>query len=393
MLDQTKVGSRALLDARRDTDRHVDTPRLPWRAPIATTTGLRSLDAADPIDRAVWLRRWRATGREPFAHPALGELFADDGDRIVAIVSDADVLMPLRLRPIPNAVGTLDATGPYGYGGAYRGPGSARRQPEFWSAFAAWAHRHRVITAFARMHPFADDVVAAPSASLVDRSVTVVRTVLDDDDAVLADADRKVRKNVRRAISDGVQVHVTTSADGFEDFARIYADTMERRDAHAAYRFDRDFFDRIHRELHGSFVYAYATLDGAVVSAELVLHSDRHAYSFLGGTDAAAYASRPNELLKLAILRWCRAQGIADYVLGGGATPGDGIERYKRAFAPHGVRPFRTMELVLDAHEEARLSRGRTCDSFPAYRGSTGASHRTHAATVTPPSADGEMPR
>lgn len=373
MQDLTDVRARALPERTAAAGR-IDQQRLPWRSPIATTTGLRCLDASEPSDRAVWLRRWRATGREPFAHPVLGELFADVGDRVVAIVSDAGVLLPLRLRRIPGAPGRLDATGPYGYGGAYRPSGAPGRQPEFWTAFTAWAQRHRVVTAFARMHPFAADVVAPPSDALVDRGVTVVRSVLADDEAVLADADRKVRKNVRRALADGVQVRVTTSTDGFEDFARIYASTMERRDAHAAYRFDDAFFERIHRELVGGFAYAYAMLDGVVVSAELVLHSDRHAYSFLGGTDAAAYASRPNELLKLAVVDWCRARGIADYVLGGGATPGDGIERYKRAFAPDGVQPFRTVELVLDPHEEARLSQGRAQRSFPAYRGATGAS-------------------
>lgn len=373
MQDLTDVRARMLPDADADAGVRVDAPRLPWRSPVATTTGLRSLDAGNATDRAVWLRRWRATGREPFAHPVLGELFADEGDRVIAITSDSGVLLPLRLRPIPGALGMLDATGPYGYGGAYRPRGAASRQPELWTAFAAWCRRHQVVTAFARMHPFADDVVAPPSASLVDRSVTVVRSVLADDHALLADADRKVRKNVRRAVADGVQVHVTTSTDGFEDFFRIYASTMSRREASAAYRFDRAFFERIHRELDGSFAYALATQGGVVVSAELVLHSERHAYSFLGGTDESAYASRPNELLKLAIARWCRTHGIADYVLGGGATPGDGIERYKRAFAPNGVQRFQTMQLVLDVDEEARLSQGREGDSFPAYRGPTGA--------------------
>lgn len=377
MQDVTDVRDRVLPDAdagvRADAAVLPDADRLPWRSPIATSTGLRSLDAAVASDRAVWQRRWRAAGREPFAHPAFGELFAEPCDRVVALTTDAGVLLPLRLRPIPGTVGLLDATGPYGYGGAYRPRDAARRQPELWSAFGAWARRHGVVTAFARMHPFDDETVAAPADALVERSVTVVRAVLDDDDAVLADADRKVRKNVRRAIDDGVRVHVTTSTDGFEDFARIYASTMARRDAHASYRFDTAFFERIHRELDGGFAYATATLDGRVVSAELVLRSERHAYSFLGGTDERAFASRPGELLKLAIVRWCREQGIEDFVLGGGARPGDGIERFKRAFAPTGVRPFRTLQLVLDADEEARLSRGRDGSSFPAYRGATGA--------------------
>lgn len=344
----------------------------PWREPIATTAGIRALDATAPLDRAVWLRRWRALGREPFAHPGFGELLAEPGDRVCAIVSDSGALLPLRLRRIPGT-DLLDATGPYGYGGPYRADGSASRQPALWGSFAAWGLRHRVVTAFGRMHPFDDEVVAAPESATLARGVTVVRSVLGDDAAVLADCDRKVRKNVRRALADGVRVHMVAGAEGHEEFARIYATTMERRHALPAYRFDDAFFARIHRELAGSFVYALAVLDGVVVSAELVLHSDRHAYSFLGGTDERAFASRPNELLKLAIVRWCRERGLRDLVLGGGASPGDGIERYKRAFAPRDVRPFRTLQLVLDHAEEARLSAGRASGSFPAYRGATGA--------------------
>ncbi|QCR19861.1 GNAT family N-acetyltransferase [Agrococcus sp. SGAir0287] len=371
MQDVTDARARVRLEPGAEV--RIASDRLPWRSPIATTTGLRSLDAAHASDRAVWLRRWRAAGREPFAHPAFGELFAEPGDHVVALTTDAGVLMPLRLRAIPGAMGMLDATGPYGYGGAYRPAHAAGRQPELWSAVASWARRHQVVTAFSRMHPFDDEVVQPPSSCLVDRSVTVVRTVLADDEAVLADADRKVRKNVRRAIDDGIEVRVTSSLDDADAFARIYAATMERRGADARYRFESAFFDRLHRELAGSFVYATATQGGRVVSSELVLHSERHAYSFLGGTDERAFASRPNELLKLAVVRWCREQGIADYVLGGGATPGDGIERYKRAFAPTGARPFRTLELVLDPEEESRLSQGCATASFPAYRGETGA--------------------
>ncbi|MFC7432513.1 MULTISPECIES: GNAT family N-acetyltransferase [unclassified Agrococcus] len=349
------------------------TPMWPWREPIATSAGIRALDAAAPLDRAVWLRRWRALGREPFAHPGFGELLAEPGDRVCALVSDTGVLLPLRLRRIPGTDGLLDATGPYGYGGPYRTPTSPGRQPAFWGSFTAWGLRHRVVTAFGRVHPFDDEVVAPPEAATVAHGVTVVRSVLADDAAVLADADRKVRKNVRRAIAAGVRVHVTDGADAHDEFARIYARTMDRRQASASYRFDDAFFERIHRELAGGFAYAHATLDGVVVSSELVLHSDVHAYSFLGGTDERAFASRPNELLKLAIVRWCRERGLRDLVLGGGASPGDGIERYKRAFAPTAVRAFRTLRLVLDPAEEARLSAGLASSSFPAYRGTTGA--------------------
>lgn len=361
------------LTARREAGRTIY--RLPdrRRQHTGSTTAapaLRTFDAAIETERADWVRRWRATGREPFAHPAFGEIFADEGDRVVAVADRASgSLLPLRLRPIPGSTTHVDATGPYGYGGAYRQPGSRLPGGDFWRDLAAWGRAQSVVSVFSRMHLFADEVLPAPDQALVTRSVNYVRSVRMTDEALLSDVEHKVRKNVRRAQADGVTVRFTAGADGFEDFARIYAATMERRDAAAHYRFDDAFFEQIHRELAGSFVYAYAERDGVVVSCELVLHSDEHAYSFLGGTDAEAFSSRPNDLLKLEIARWCRAQGLSDFVLGGGATPGDGIERYKRAFAPSGAQTFRTLQLVLDPDTEAALSVGRARGFFPAYRG------------------------
>lgn len=349
--------------------------RIPARRPRALddlrpATGIVELDAASVTERAEWVRRWRTSHREPFAHPAFGELFAEAGDRVVAVsTSDGGVILPLRLRPIPGEGGIFDATGPYGYGGAYRAAGDRTRDAAFWRDLAAWGRTQSVVTVFSRVHLFDRDVLRSPEGSLVTRSANYVRSVRLDDEALLSDVEHKVRKNVRRAQSDGVTVRFTTGIDGFEDFARIYAATMERRQASAQYRFDDAFFARIHRELAGSFVYAYAMRGGSVISCELVLHSNEHAYSFLGGTDAESFASRPNDLLKLEIARWCRAQGLSDFVLGGGATPGDGIERYKRAFAPNGARAFRTLQLVLDEAAEADMSRGHDSAFFPAYRG------------------------
>lgn len=340
------------------------------RATSASTHDLVTLDAAVQHERADWIRLWRATGREPFAHPTFGQLFATPGDRVVAVADvQHSTLLPLRLRPIPEHPGHFDATGPYGYGGAYCDSSGRPTSAAFWRGVEAWGREHSVVTLFSRLHMLDHGALRPPEAAAVTRSINYVRSLDLDDDALLADVDRKVRKNMRRAVTDGVSVRFTQGADGFEDFLRIYGDTMERRMASDFYRFDRAFFERIHRDLAGSFVYAYAQIGGKVVSCELVLLSDRNAYSFLGGTDMSAYASRPNDFLKIEIMRWCRNQGIDDFVLGGGATPGDGIERYKRAFAPGGARAFRTLQLVLDADAEQTMSRGYERGYFPAYRG------------------------
>jgi hypothetical protein len=54
--------------------------------------------------------------------------------------------------------------------------------------------------------------------------------------------------------------------------------------------------------------------------------------------------------------------------LGGGLTPGDSLDKFKRGFA-NGEAPFHTHELVCDPDAYERLSAGRDAGGFfPAYR-------------------------
>ena len=58
-------------------------------------------------------------------------------------------------------------------------------------------------------------------------------------------------------------------------------------------------------------------------------------------------------------------------MLGGGYEDGDGIFRYKRSFAPHGLVPFFVGRRILDPDLYADLTRrhgGGEAEFFPAYR-------------------------
>jgi CelD/BcsL family acetyltransferase involved in cellulose biosynthesis len=117
-----------------------------------------------------------------------------------------------------------------------------------------------------------------------------------------------------------------------------------------------------------------------IVSTELILLSQCSSYSFLGGTDSAYFDLRPNDLLKYEIIRWSRSKGLKNYVLGGGAAPSDGIERYKRSFAPFGRVDFFTGQRVLmpetyeqlvdlrDARDPLSNADLAVTKFFPAYR-------------------------
>jgi hypothetical protein len=279
------------------------------------------------------------------------------------------VLYPFHLRKLPRGADGHDIVTPYGYGGAFR-TGEADADA-FWAAFDAWAAEHGVVSELVRLSLFRERLLPYPGRR-EQRLVNVVRA-LDSDPWM--EFEHKVRKNVNKARRSGVRVEIDETGARLDDFLRVYEGTLKRRDADERYRFPRDFFERIRDRLAGHFVFAHALEGNRVVSSELVLLSATTAYSFLGGTDEAAYAVRPNDLLKVELFRWAEAAGKRRFVLGGGYEDDDGIFRYKRSFAPQGLVPFEIGMRVLDqdAYDVLTKQTGGPGDTgfFPAYRAET----------------------
>jgi len=327
-----------------------------------------------------------------FAHPNYLLLYA--GPRVRGLCAAASagggyVLYPFLLRELggePYCDAPLrhctDISTPYGYGGPFRWgrPWNSGESRAFWREFDAWAAKCCVVSEVVRLSLFPESLVEYTG----DRravSENVVR-VLKSEDELWREFEHKVRKNVNRARTSGVTVRIDESGDRLDDFLAIYTGTMNRRNARKTYYFGREYFERIHADLKGQFVYFHAFVGGAVVSTELVLVSADRVYSFLGGTDAGWFHVRPNDLLKVEIMNWARSAGKTEFILGGGYARGDGIYRYKLSFAPEGSVPFSIGCRVLCAKAYEQLTHCRRSfaatqgiewqpkpDYFPSYRG------------------------
>jgi hypothetical protein len=332
-----------------------------------------------PAGSAEWAAHWAAwPGREAWAHTGYASLYEDEGARALCAAwrsDDGCVVYPFLLRDLrgePFGVDATDTITPYGYGGPFfwgRDRDAVAR--EFWPAFGEWAARERVVSEFVRFSLFEDELLPYPGER-EQRLVNVVRDLRPGVDELWMDCEHKVRKNVKRARRLGVHVEVDEEGARLGDFLRLYEHTLERRGAPARYRFGRAFFEAIGERLPGLHVYVHALAGGRVVSSELALVSERSVYSFLGGTDESAYDLRPNDLLKYELILWAKGAGRERFVLGGGYEPDDGIFRYKRSFAPHGLVPFLVGRRVLlpELYREltARTGRSEAPAFFPAYR-------------------------
>ncbi len=354
----------------------------------------RVLDASSPEDFATWVALWeRWPGREVQGHPGYVRLFARPVDRVLALTFDASaddmggVLYPVVLRPLAAEEWTrpdedaFDLVTPYGYGGPFAwGPTRASGADAFWDAVEAWATDARVVTSFARLSLFLEQLLPW-RGEVADKMPNVVRSLGLEPDVLWMDYAHKVRKNVKRARRAGLQTEIDPDGARLEDFLAIYYATMDRRGAAKGFYFPRSFFEAIVRDLPGQFVFVHVLAGEKVVSTELVLVSAEHAYSFLGGTLPEAFPDRANDLLKHAVHVWAGEAGRAAFVLGGGYGGPDGIFKYKLSFAPSGEVPFRVGTAVHDADALARLVATRSAHEaangidwapaegwFPPYR-------------------------
>lgn len=177
---------------------------------------------------------------------------------------------------------------------------------------------------------------------------------------------QQIRKNLRR----GYEVRSRPGPDACpgerQEFLGAYEETMRRAGAAQRYFFAAPYFERILSSPR-TWLFSAVEPDGAVAAASIVAESDGMLHYYLSGTADAQLGDSPMKNVVAAIGDFAEQRGVP-LNLGGGVTPGDALEEFKRGFANREER-FLTSEIV--CHEEAyrRLSAGRgESRFFPAYR-------------------------
>src|SRR5882672_1086868 len=337
-------------------------PSFPTEAGTGMT--LRFLDADRFEDRAEWLEQWDEwPNREIMAHPDYARLFARPQDRVLGVMArtlGGGILYPVILRPLlpepwfHDERSLSDLTTPYGYGGPFAWGVTPAESAMFWDRFDDWARHERVVTSFARLALFEQHLLPW-NGEVSTRGPNVVRRLDVTEQELWADYSYKVRQNVQRARRLGLKVEIDRTGSRLDEFLGIYVSTMKRRAAAASYYFPRSFFETICNDLEKHFVFFHLVLNNRMIASDLVLLSEEHAYSYLGGSLEAAFELRANELLKHECFLWCQAAKKKDVILGGGYNGEDGILHYKRGFASSGEQSFKLGQRTFDAAAAARL--------------------------------------
>ena len=264
-----------------------------------------------------------------------------------------------------------DLISPYGYGG-FRG--HVKDWKQLFSVYHDYCKNKNYVCEFVRFDLFGECRLYY-EGSVETKTRNVVRDLTPSYDEIWKDFKPKVRKNVRKALSSQLEFFWDQGICYLDDFLRIYYMTMERTEAKKIFYFRRDFFEKILSMKENAALF-HIFYQGRVISTELVLCGSENCYSFLGGTDNAYFSLRPNDYLKVEIIKWAKQQGYHRFILGGGYGSDDGIFRYKQAFAPNGIVDFYIGKRIFRGIEYDKLVRMRresdnnylNNDFFPAYR-------------------------
>ena len=283
-----------------------------------------------------------------------------------------ELVAPLIVREIDTeadaAIGAdqkpYDAISPYGYPGIVE----ARVDPPIEGSTLA-----------SRLDPSTIDFSATGLASIFLRhtltepplGATSERNVVQIADPALPPKSRpsdrnQINKNLRRGYELQLLPGTETTAAQRAGFLAAYEQTMRRTGAAERYFFGAAYFDRILESPLTWLALAHAPA-GDVAAASIAARSDGYLHYYLSGSSDSHLGDSP---MKNVLARLIEFSGELQLPLnlGGGLSPGDALEEFKRGFANRTLT-WRTSEIVCDPDRYAELSGGRDAGGFfPAYR-------------------------
>lgn len=155
-------------------------------------------------------------------------LYYENGaDRAINVVFKRDVAKDHHFNDILTPDTYFDLITPYGYGGFI---GEISDYVTLNDAYSKYCLDNGYVCEFVRFELFSD-YYHHYSGETETRTHNVVRNLENPIDDIWMDFKQKVRKNVKRANSYGLEILIDETGAYIEDFLRIYYGTMERSDA------------------------------------------------------------------------------------------------------------------------------------------------------------------
>ncbi|MCI5223894.1 MAG: GNAT family N-acetyltransferase [Candidatus Electrothrix sp. AR4] len=253
--------------------------------------------------------------------------------------TDSVVLYPYIKRRIESE-NLYDIISPYGFGG-FITKGCKNTDHEglickFHKEFHAYCVETGIVSEFIRFHPFYNNHLLANKSSMkISLSQEVVYTDFTTSHYdINTISSKEVRKKIRKAQRNNIDIIYDRSGEYFDDFIRIYYKTMKSKCAGEFYYFDKDFFKSIQDLFPNNYLLLVAIYEEKVIGGLLILFGDKYSYNFLSCSEQEYRSLGTNDFLQYCAILWSYENGKKRHMLGGGLKKEDSLFQYKAKFSP-----------------------------------------------------------
>lgn len=236
------------------------------------------------------------------------------------------------LRPLGS--GWFDIITPYGYGGIlFDGDISESNKQSFEAAFETFMKDNNIICNFVRYHPLLQNANDMRSLTQVIDLGKTIAIDLSSEDIIWNNITSKNRNMIRKAEKNGVTIEHSHDLAIFDDFIRIYNETMDNDNADDYYYFNDSFYESIHKDLNKNYEMFYACYQGKIIAMSIILYCNGMMHYHLSGSLFEFRNLAPTNLLLYKAACWGCKQGFRIFHLGGGFGSGeDNLFKFKAAF-------------------------------------------------------------
>jgi len=302
-------------------------------------------------------------------------LDAEGATHTLRIEGDAGVLLaPLVVRGIPGTT-ERDAVSPYGYPGLVGGEDRGGLLPDPLASLALSVRTKTppvldpggidfsetgLVSVFIRHRLGPSPLAGASERNLVQIADPELPRKSRPSDR------RQVRRNLEAEYELELVPGSETSREQRAGFLEVYEQTMRRTEAAPRYFFGAAYFDRI-LDAERTWLVLATGPEGDPAAASIAAVSDGYLHYYLSGSADSHLRAAPMKNVVTRLVEHGAELGLP-LNLGGGISPGDALEEFKRGFANR-RQAWLTSELICDERRYEELAVGRSTGSFfPAYR-------------------------
>lgn len=285
------------------------------------------------------------------------------------------LLIPLLRRPVPadlrGAEPAWDLTSPYGYPSPLLSlPDGAAMAATLFEGFRSHAAALGAVSTFLRLHPLYPMPleVLEGCGDVVTHGQTVTMDLQLDDEMGWKQTRQRHRTQIRQLERDGFKVHVDDWS-AYDEFQRIYLDTMQRVGATSYYLFDREYFEDLRAALGERLhLVSVVSAQGRLAAAALFMRQSGLLQYHLSGTREEFLPQGPSKLMFHELRRWGRSQGLRFLHLGGGlgGSNEDPLFRFKAGFSSYAT-DFHSFRIVIDPERYDRFTAMRRTQEGPGF--------------------------